>query len=81
MERQPKWQIAATHPLHPARPDRAVLVERQPVRHVPPGHGQAPRPGAVRRDAPPPYVGGRRPIGRGSTMTAFDDFRTSPFSG
>ncbi|WP_371749933.1 hypothetical protein OG302_41570 [Streptomyces sp. NBC_01283] len=32
----------------PAWADRAVLVEHQPVRHVPPRHEQAPRP--IRRD-------------------------------
>ncbi|AUA17273.1 site-specific tyrosine recombinase XerC [Streptomyces malaysiensis subsp. malaysiensis] len=42
----------------PARPDRAVLVERQPVRHVPPGHGQATRPRVGRRRGPPPHMSG-----------------------
>ncbi|MFD9034446.1 Tn3 family transposase [Streptomyces sp. NPDC059567] len=47
----------------PARPDRAVLVQRQPVRHLPPGHGQAPGPGARCCRAPAPHTGGhRRPI-------------------
>nr|WP_237299139.1 transposase [Streptomyces hygroscopicus] len=54
----------------PARPDRAVLVQRQPVRHLPPGYGQAARPHGVRCRSPTPHPGGhRRPIGHGDTMT------------
>lgn len=60
----------------PAWPDRAVLVERQPVRHLPPGHGQAPRPGVHR--ASPPHPGGRRrPIEGGDTMKDFQDLTYS----
>ncbi len=62
----------------PARPDRAVLVRRQPVRHLSPGRGQTTRPGADRCLAPSPHPGGhRRPIGCGDTRKGFADL-TNP---
>ncbi|MFE6159278.1 hypothetical protein ACFQ7F_10250 [Streptomyces sp. NPDC056486] len=41
-------------------PDRAVLVQRQPVRHLPPGYGQAARPRVGCRRARPSRCGGLR---------------------
>ena len=63
----------------PTGPDGAVLVQRQPVRRLPPGHGQAPRPEAGLCGASPPHLGGGcYSVDYGDTMTGSDDFRTSP---
>lgn len=53
-------RVAAFERRGPARPDRAVLVQRQPVRHLPP------RPGAGRRRVPPPNDGGAAFLSIGS---------------
>ncbi|MER5974395.1 Tn3 family transposase [Streptomyces sp. NPDC002055] len=56
---EPAWAKEAER-RGPARADRAVLVERQPVRHLPPRHGQAPRLGAAHHCVPSPRFGGLR---------------------
>lgn len=55
------------------------MLALQPVRHLPPGHGQAPRSEAGLCGASPPHLGGGcYSVDYGDTTTGSDNFRTSP---
>ncbi|MGW9047414.1 Tn3 family transposase [Streptomyces lydicus] len=67
---EPKWAMKLSEEYR--RGLTALFWSKcQPVRHLPPGHEQAPRPRAGRCRALPPHTGGRRgPRAYGEAMTA-----------